>query len=114
MDTIHDNHRHIFPQKHMHLSSAPAPPTYLKDYDTDAMAAKPHLDSEKLSTVPDKSQDHTDSAKPSKKPRHRHSPTQLAALNELFEKSEHPTLEERGQLAEKLGMYVSTLGCDPY
>lgn len=93
----------------MHLSSAPAPPTYLKDYDTDAMAAKPHLDSEKLSTVPDKSQDHADSAKPSKKPRHRHSPTQLAALNELFEKSEHPTLEERGQLAEKLGMETKTV-----
>lgn len=68
---------------------------------------------EKLSTVQDKSQEPADSAKPSKKPRHRHSPTQLAALNELFEKSEHPALEERSLLAEKLGMYVSTLGCVP-
>ncbi|KAL4070500.1 hypothetical protein J3A83DRAFT_4094497 [Scleroderma citrinum] len=73
------------------------------------MATKPHLDEEKLSTIPDKSHDPTDSAKPSKKPRHRHNPTQLAALNELFEKSEHPTLDERVQLAEKLGMETKTV-----
>lgn len=41
-----------------------------------------------------------------KKPRHRHSPTQLAALNELYEKNEHPALELRTSLAERLGMYV--------
>lgn len=41
-----------------------------------------------------------------KKPRHRHSPAQLAALNELFEKTEHPSLEQRISLAERLGMYV--------
>ncbi|OAX34790.1 homeobox-domain-containing protein [Rhizopogon vinicolor AM-OR11-026] len=38
------------------------------------------------------------------KPRHRHSPTQLAALNELYEKNEHPNLDDRNELAEKLGM----------
>jgi hypothetical protein len=41
-----------------------------------------------------------------KKPRHRHSPHQLAALNELFELNEHPPLEQRSALAERLGMYV--------
>lgn len=52
---------------------------------------------------------HADATKPSltqKKPRHRHSPAQLAALNELFEKTEHPSLEQRISLAERLGMYV--------
>ena len=44
-----------------------------------------------------------------KKPRHRHTPAQLAALNELFEKSEHPALEQRISLAERLGMYDHVL-----
>lgn len=41
-----------------------------------------------------------------KKPRHRHSPAQLAALNELFDKNEHPPLDVRTALAEQLGMSV--------
>jgi len=41
-----------------------------------------------------------------KKPRHRHSPHQLAALNELFDLNEHPPLEQRSALAERLGMSV--------
>jgi hypothetical protein len=46
-------------------------------------------------------------SKPSqKKPRHRHSPAQLAALNELFDKDEHPSLELRCALAGRLGMSV--------
>ncbi|KAI3622398.1 distal-less homeobox 3 [Moniliophthora roreri] len=44
-----------------------------------------------------------------KKPRHRHSPAQLAALNELFEKDEHPALELRQSLAERLGMETKTV-----
>jgi len=49
--------------------------------------------------------DNTDKGTSSgKKPRHRHSPTQLAALNELYEKNEHPSLDDRNELAEKLGM----------
>jgi hypothetical protein len=50
-----------------------------------------------------------DSTQPSpvqKKPRHRHTPAQLASLNELYEKTEHPSLEQRVSLAEQLGMYV--------
>jgi len=39
-----------------------------------------------------------------KKPRHRHSPTQLAALNELYDRNEHPALDLRSALAERLGM----------
>lgn len=39
-----------------------------------------------------------------KKPRHRHSAYQLAALNELYDKNEHPPLEERTALAERLSM----------
>jgi len=34
-----------------------------------------------------------------KKPRYRHSLTQLAALNEPFEKNEHPNLDNRNELA---------------
>ena len=44
-----------------------------------------------------------------KKPRHRHAPYQLAALNELYEKTEHPSLEQRTALAERLHMYVPTV-----
>ncbi|KAM6498623.1 homeodomain transcription factor [Amanita muscaria] len=52
-----------------------------------------------------------DTTKPlsQKKPRHRHTPAQLAALNELFEKSEHPALEQRISLAERLGMETKTV-----
>ncbi|KAI0800652.1 hypothetical protein C8Q74DRAFT_1192864 [Fomes fomentarius] len=44
-----------------------------------------------------------------KKPRHRHAPHQLAALNELYDKTEHPSLEERTALAEQLGMETKTV-----
>ncbi|KAK7058557.1 hypothetical protein VNI00_002193 [Paramarasmius palmivorus] len=44
-----------------------------------------------------------------KKPRHRHSPAQLAALNELFDRDEHPALELRVSLAERLGMETKTV-----
>ncbi|KAF5392453.1 hypothetical protein D9757_002287 [Collybiopsis confluens] len=44
-----------------------------------------------------------------KKPRHRHSPAQLFALNELFEKDEHPPLEIRVSLAGRLGMETKTV-----
>ncbi|KAF5332550.1 hypothetical protein D9611_005085 [Ephemerocybe angulata] len=44
-----------------------------------------------------------------KKPRHRHSPEQLAALNELFDKNEHPPLDARTALAERLGMETKTV-----
>jgi hypothetical protein len=41
-----------------------------------------------------------------KKPRHRHSSIQLAALNQLYERNEHPSLDDRTNLAEKIGMYA--------
>ncbi|PBK76862.1 hypothetical protein ARMSODRAFT_969465 [Armillaria solidipes] len=44
-----------------------------------------------------------------KKPRNRHSPHQLAALNELYERDEHPALEVRTSLAEQLGMETKTV-----
>ncbi|PIL31395.1 transcription factor [Ganoderma sinense ZZ0214-1] len=44
-----------------------------------------------------------------KKPRHRHLPHQLVALNELYDKTEHPSLEERTTLAERLGMETKTV-----
>ncbi|KAG1872280.1 hypothetical protein F4604DRAFT_1768502 [Suillus subluteus] len=37
----------------------------------------------------------TDKGTSTKKPRYRHSPNQLAALNELYEKNEHPSLDNR-------------------
>ena len=56
------------------------------------------------------SSDHLDNTKDKpKKPRHRHSPTQLVALNELYDKNEHPSLELRSSLAERLGMYDNLL-----
>ncbi|TFK26803.1 hypothetical protein FA15DRAFT_654141 [Coprinopsis marcescibilis] len=51
----------------------------------------------------------TSSANAQKKPRHRHAPEQLAALNELFDKDEHPPLEIRSVLAERLGMETKTV-----
>ncbi|KAG1754751.1 uncharacterized protein EDB91DRAFT_1342536 [Suillus paluster] len=53
--------------------------------------------------------DSNDKGSSGKKPRHRHSPTQLAALNELYEKTEHPSLDDRTELAEKLGMETKTV-----
>lgn len=50
----------------------------------------------------------TQSKDKQKKPRHRHTAVQLAALNELYDKNEHPSLDERTTLAERLGMYVSS------
>ena len=62
----------------------------------------PHDDEKPHKKVHDP--DSADKATSSKKPRHRHSPSQLAALNELYEKNEHPSLDDRTELAEKLGM----------
>lgn len=45
----------------------------------------------------------------SKKPRHRHSAFQLAALNELYERNEQPSLDDRTTLAERLGMETKTV-----
>jgi hypothetical protein len=44
-----------------------------------------------------------------KKPRHRHSASQLAALNQLYERNEHPSLDDRTNLAEKIGMETKTV-----
>ena len=77
----------------------PSPPPYaIYDGDDDG----PAVDEKPLSGR----QHDPDSAdkSSSKKPRHRHSPVQLAALNELFERNEHPALEERTELAQRLGM----------
>ncbi|KIM47568.1 hypothetical protein M413DRAFT_62953 [Hebeloma cylindrosporum] len=48
-------------------------------------------------------------SQPQKKPRHRHSPAQLAALNELFDQNDHPPLEQRTALAEHLRMETKTV-----
>ncbi|KAJ7038176.1 hypothetical protein C8F04DRAFT_1089811 [Mycena alexandri] len=41
---------------------------------------------------------------PTKRGRHRHSPVQLAALNELWEETEHPSLAQRTALAASIGL----------
>jgi hypothetical protein len=55
---------------------------------------------------------------PAKKPRHRHSPEQLAALNALYEETEHPTLAQRTDLALSIGLSVQSLSvfdfCQPF
>ncbi|KAG8219413.1 fumble-domain-containing protein [Butyriboletus roseoflavus] len=72
---------------------------------------RPSVEEEKPSTRrSDKPHDPDNPDKTSsKKPRHRHSPVQLAALNELFDRNEHPSLEERTELAERLGMETKTV-----
>ncbi|CDO73034.1 hypothetical protein BN946_scf185007.g88 [Trametes cinnabarina] len=55
------------------------------------------------------SKDVTSATDQQKKPRHRHSTAQLAALNELYDKNEHPSLEERTALARRLGMETKTV-----
>jgi hypothetical protein len=39
-----------------------------------------------------------------KKGRVRHAPHQTAALNEVFDRTDHPSLQERQTLAKQLGM----------
>lgn len=111
MDTVLDEKPFISSKKYMQLISVPVPSSYISEYEgeTNTMVTKPHLEEEKPSRVTDKPQDAADSGKPSKKPRHRHSPAQLAALNELFEKSERPSLDDRNELAERLGMEGKTV-----
>ncbi|KAF7347418.1 Pantothenate kinase [Mycena venus] len=44
-----------------------------------------------------------------KKPRHRHSAVQLAALNSLYEQTEHPSLAQRTALAQSLGLETKSV-----
>ena len=53
----------------------------------------------------------TDEPRDNKKPRVRHSEAQLAALNDLYDEDEHPALELRAALAQRLGMYVCRFAC---
>ncbi|KAF7339451.1 Distal-less homeobox 3 [Mycena sanguinolenta] len=46
---------------------------------------------------------------PQKKPRHRHSPAQLAALAELYEQTEHPTLQQRIDLGSRIGLETKSV-----
>ncbi|KAL1951340.1 hypothetical protein VTO73DRAFT_489 [Trametes versicolor] len=63
---------------------------------------QPSAASSKLPSAKDRSDQ-------AKKPRHRHSASQLAALNALYEKNEHPPLEDRTALAHRLGMETKTV-----
>ncbi|KAJ6519842.1 homeodomain transcription factor [Mycena sanguinolenta] len=44
-----------------------------------------------------------------KKPRHRHTPAQLAALAELYEQCEHPTLQQRIDLGSRIGLETKSV-----
>ncbi|KAJ7201294.1 hypothetical protein GGX14DRAFT_656234 [Mycena pura] len=46
---------------------------------------------------------------PVRKPRHRHSAVQLAALNALYEQTEHPTLAQRTALAHSLELELKSV-----
>ncbi|KAH7927244.1 hypothetical protein BV22DRAFT_1111180 [Leucogyrophana mollusca] len=109
----------------MQPPSPPSPPSSPKTkqrkpfvFPEDALGDDEHIphiktldDEGKGSAKSDKSQDTDGQDKSSapKKPRHRHSPAQLAALNELFDKNDHPSLDDRSELAEKLGMETKTV-----
>ena len=75
----------------------PSPPTHFNpERHSQQRPAEPK--SRKSNSTPQDTMDQP------KKPRHRHSASQLAALNELYDRNEHPSLEERTSLAESLGM----------
>jgi hypothetical protein len=42
-----------------------------------------------------------------KGPRHRHRPDQLEQLMALYERDDHPSLEDRTSLGQRIGMYTS-------
>ncbi|KAJ7783809.1 homeodomain transcription factor [Mycena maculata] len=46
---------------------------------------------------------------PPTKKRHRHSPAQIAALNGLYEETEHPTLTQRIELAQSIGLETKSV-----
>lgn len=102
MDHLRTSSPHLSPKKSLRHRAALSPP-YSTVYDGDDDRA-PSVE-EKPSGKRSDRHDPDNADKPSsKKPRHRHSPVQLAALNELFDRNEHPSLEERTELAERLGM----------
>ncbi|KAI0364064.1 homeobox-domain-containing protein [Pilatotrama ljubarskyi] len=68
-----------------------------------------HWDHPQPLAASSKQQQSKDKTDQQKKPRHRHSASQLAALNELYDKNEHPSLEERTALAQRLGMETKTV-----
>ncbi|KAF9225341.1 hypothetical protein BS17DRAFT_765919 [Gyrodon lividus] len=112
MDILQHSSPPLPPQKSTQHKSALPPPLYTTTYegDEDSLPFRTVLDEEKLSkrSVKPQDSDSTDKAS-SKKPRHRHSPTQLAALNALFDRNEHPSLQERIDLAENLRMETKTV-----
>lgn len=103
MDRIQNPSPPLSAKKSTHIRSAPSPPRFPTTYDGDD--DRPSVDEKPSARRSDKHHDPDNPDKSSsKKPRHRHSPVQLAALNELFDRNEHPSLDERTELAEKLGM----------
>ena len=105
-------HRCLFYNKHSNqfLFFSPLPPSFLLPHQPPSSAMVSAL-------LDDWPAVHLSSSSPAagiqppaglqqKKPRHRHSPEQLAALNSLFDRNEHPPLEARAALAERLGMFV--------
>lgn len=103
MDRLQISSPSLSLQKSTHHRSAPSPPPYTTPYDGDD--DRPSVDEKSSGRKSDKPHDPDNPDKTSsKKPRHRHSPVQLAALNELFDRNEHPSLEERTELAERLRM----------
>ncbi|KIJ22180.1 hypothetical protein PAXINDRAFT_95595 [Paxillus involutus ATCC 200175] len=111
MDIIPLSSPPLSPQKSTQQKSALPPPPYTTAYeaDQDNLPFETPLDEAKPLKRSVKPQDSDNSGKASKKPRHRHSPAQLAALNALFDRNEQPSLDERNELAENLGMESKTV-----
>ncbi|KAF9245688.1 hypothetical protein BU15DRAFT_40442 [Melanogaster broomeanus] len=112
MDILRHPSPPLSPKKLSHQQPTVSLPPYSRTYegDEDSLSSKTLLDEEKPSKRSNKPRDHetTDKAS-SKKPRHRHSPAQLACLNALFDRNEHPSLDERNELARKLEMEMKTV-----
>ncbi|KIL01064.1 hypothetical protein PAXRUDRAFT_22985 [Paxillus rubicundulus Ve08.2h10] len=112
MDIIPLTSPPLSPQKSTQPKSALPPPAYTTapESDQDNLPSKTPYDEAKQPKRPAKSQDSDNAGKASsKKPRHRHSTAQLAALNALFDRNGQPSLEERNELAENLGMESKTV-----
>ncbi|THH10956.1 hypothetical protein EW145_g962 [Phellinidium pouzarii] len=78
------------------LSSLSSPSRSLSPHNPLSLPRSMSPDAAPITLKPDDARD--------KKPRVRHSEIQLAALNDLYEANEHPSLEDRAALAENLGM----------
>lgn len=86
------------------ISGSPPPPL---DEDDPHHMSQDHSHSSQLHSTSDQATSHTAKSDMTRKPqRNRPTPEQLDELRKLFETTQHPSTEQRTQLAERIGMCV--------